>query len=351
MDVNTTPRLDSLCLGIVKDTNSEFSVEFDIHMDDSRGEGVGEGGGDASGTYGDSKVKFTDDNNSFKDVNEDEMIQYGEVASLSVADLLKQVWDNLEDVMDLEVRKGDFGKDYNGKLVRYQCFFFCTRDGLRENNHYNRIVIEHNHELAPVGMVHLIANHRELNETTKAQIDGMNVHGITTSKILRRAKIADGDANTTLVYLEGKAGSDPMLVARYNMTADKRLENLILADKSGQSNYQYFSNEKQVQQAHFFSSANNHNQTIIFGFGLLIDESVSSYRLMLENLLEVMCQKKPLVIVTNGDKVEVLLEVSHRLCVWYVEKNVTYNVKDENLKTLFKRWLYSDMEIEKFEAD
>ncbi|RYR50161.1 hypothetical protein Ahy_A07g036740 [Arachis hypogaea] len=114
-------------------------------MDDSRGEAVGEGGGDAGGTYGNSKVKFTDDDNSFEDVNEDEMIQYGEVA-------------NMEDVMNLEVRKGDFDKDYNGA---YSLFGFLKKD-----------------------MYNCIDN-------------------------ARWAKIADGNANTTLVYLEGKAGSDP----------------------------------------------------------------------------------------------------------------------------------------------
>ncbi|RYR25936.1 hypothetical protein Ahy_B02g059984 [Arachis hypogaea] len=103
------------------------------------------------------------------------------------------------------VQKGDSGKDCEGNLVRYR--FFCNKKGLRERKHYDRVdrrrehkpktrtnckamllvrklVTEHNHELTPTGMVHLIANHRGLTEIVMSQIDGMQVHGIATAKIV-----------------------------------------------------------------------------------------------------------------------------------------------------------------------
>ncbi|KAL4300078.1 hypothetical protein AHAS_Ahas17G0164900 [Arachis hypogaea] len=46
----------------------------------------------------------------------------------------------------------------------------------------------------------------------------------------------------------------------------------------------------------------------------------------------------------------VFLKATHRLCSWHMEKNVTSNVKDEGLRQLFTRWIYSNMEIEEFEA-
>ncbi|XP_025664678.1 protein FAR1-RELATED SEQUENCE 8-like [Arachis hypogaea] len=69
-----------------------------------------------------------------------------------------------------------------------------------------------------------------------------------------------------------------------------------------------------------------------------------------------MCNKKPSVIVTDGcDSMKaaikaVFLKATHRLCSWHMEKNVTSNVKDEGLRQLFTRWIYSNMEIEEFEA-
>ncbi|XP_016195938.1 protein FAR1-RELATED SEQUENCE 4-like [Arachis ipaensis] len=134
----------------------------------------------------------------------------------------------------------------------------------------------------------------------------------------KREKIFHGDANAAIIYLEGIAVSDPMCMARYNLTA---------------------------------------RQTTIFGFGLVLDESVGSYTWLLENLLEGMCNKKPSVIMTDGcDSMRaaikaVFSEATHRLCAWHMEKKLTSNVKDGGLQQLFTMWLYSNMEIEEFEAE
>ncbi|KAL4316205.1 hypothetical protein AHAS_Ahas15G0261800 [Arachis hypogaea] len=110
----------------------------------------------------------------------------------------------------------------------------------------------------------------------------------------RRIKIADGDANSAIMYLEGKAELDHMAIAKYNM---------------------------------------------------------------LENLMEIMCGKKPAIVVTDSDKTmikvvsEVLPSATHRLCAWHVEKNVTSNVKDVKLRGLFRRWLYAEMGTEDFESE
>ncbi|XP_020982356.2 putative protein FAR1-RELATED SEQUENCE 10 [Arachis duranensis] len=183
----------------------------------------------------------------------------------------------------------------------------------------------------------------------------------------KREKIVDGDANVTIIYLEGKAVSDPMCMARYNLTDINMLANLFWADDGSRVDYQHFGDMLSFDSTYkknkyrrplvIFSGSNNHKQTTIFGFGLVLDESIGSYTWLLENLLEVMCNKKPSVIVTNGCDLmraainAVFLEATHRLCAWHVEKNVTSNVKDEGLRQHFTRWLYSNMEIEEFEAE
>ncbi|RYQ83827.1 hypothetical protein Ahy_B10g102685 isoform A [Arachis hypogaea] len=285
------------------------------------------------------------------------MVQHGDVAGLSVADLLKKAWDSVDDAYEtyrkygrchgFGVRKGDSGKDCDGKLVRYR--FFCNREGLRETKHYNRIDRRRMHKPETrTGCQAKLSVYLDENENNW-KIGCL--HGIATSKILgymagvaggyslfgflkkdaynyadkaRWAKIVDGDANAALVYLEGKDDSDSMSVARYNMIADERLGNLIWADGASRSDYQYFGN------------------VLVFD---------STYR---KNKYK---RPKPLVVIIDGDIAmikavkEVLPEAIHRLCAWHVERNVTSNMKDENLKVLFKRWLYSEMEIAEFEAD
>ncbi|XP_072055227.1 protein FAR-RED ELONGATED HYPOCOTYL 3 [Arachis hypogaea] len=158
-----------------------------------------------------------------------------------------------------------------------------------------------------------------------------------------------------------------MAVEKYSVTCDKRLANLIWADEASRVDYQYFGDvlafdstykkNKYKRPVVIFSGTNNHKKTTIFGFGLLVDESVGAYRWMLETLMEIMCVKKPAVVVTDGDKAmikavsEVLPSATYRLCAWHVEKNVTSNVKDVELRGLFKRWLYAEMGKEDFESE
>ncbi|RYR24819.1 hypothetical protein Ahy_B02g058363 [Arachis hypogaea] len=47
-----------------------------------------------------------------------------------------------------------------------------------------KVVLEHNHNLAPAGMFHLIWSHRKITDATKAYINEMHTYGIGTSKIL-----------------------------------------------------------------------------------------------------------------------------------------------------------------------
>ncbi|RYR13751.1 hypothetical protein Ahy_B04g070580 isoform B [Arachis hypogaea] len=183
------------------------------------------------------------------------------------------------------VRKEDYGKNDDGNLIRRR--FFCNKAGLRDEKHYNKydrkrchkletrtncqaklsiyldkessnwkvrkVILEHNHELVARCMVHLIPKFCRVSGAAKDQLDGMQSHGLPTSKILgymegiaggysllvftkmnaynyfdrtKRARIADGDANSAIVYLEGKASVDPMAMARYNLIKEGMLTNL-----------------------------------------------------------------------------------------------------------------------------
>ncbi|KAL4300989.1 hypothetical protein AHAS_Ahas17G0256000 [Arachis hypogaea] len=142
-----------------------------------------------------------------------------------------------------------------------------------------------------------------------------------------------GDAAATISYLEGKVNADMRTVARYTRTPDNRLGSLFWADGEIMSNY----------------------QTSIFGFALLEDEEVRTYRWVMLNLLDVMGQKKPCVVVTDGDKAmraaiaEVMPTARHRLCGWHLEKNCIQRVKNTEFCKVFKKALYANFEINDFE--
>ncbi|XP_020989637.1 protein FAR-RED IMPAIRED RESPONSE 1-like [Arachis duranensis] len=183
----------------------------------------------------------------------------------------------------------------------------------------------------------------------------------------KRAKVVDGDMNAAIVYLEGKAAADPMSMARYNLTEEGMLGNMFWADGPSRVDFQHFGDvvafdstykkNKYNRPLVIFLGSNNHKQTTIFGFGLVLDETISSYKWMLENLLEVMCGKLPSVVVTDGDESmiaavrEVLPRATHRLCAWHLQKNVTSNSNEQMFRDVFAKWLYADMEVEEFECE
>ncbi|QHO56396.1 putative protein FAR1-RELATED SEQUENCE 10 [Arachis hypogaea] len=220
---------------------------------------------------------------------------YGDVIGLTAEDICKKVFRSEERAYDFfaklgkrlgfGVRKGDYGKDEEGNLIRRR--FFCNKAGLRDQKHYNRVDrkrlhrpethtnceaklsvyldrvsftwkvrkvnLEHNLPLMPRIMVHMIPGFRHMSNSAKAHINGMQRYGLPTSKILgymagisgkysflgfikkdaykyieksKCDKITDGDTNAAVIYLEGKATADLMSMARYNLTDDGMLANL-----------------------------------------------------------------------------------------------------------------------------
>ncbi|KAL4315285.1 hypothetical protein AHAS_Ahas15G0169800 [Arachis hypogaea] len=127
------------------------------------------------------------------------------------------------------------------------------------------------------------------------------------------AKKNDRDAAITISYLESKANVDMMSVTRYTKTLEDRLGSLFWADGQMMADYKLFGDvlafdatyrsNKYKKPLVVFSGSNHHKQTTIFGFELLEDEEVRTYRWVLLNLVDVMNNKKPSIMVIDGDKV------------------------------------------------
>ena len=93
-----------------------------------------------------------------------------------------------------------------------------------------------------------------------------------------------------------------MIIAKYNSTDGDWLRNLFWADDLSRVNYQYFRDvvafdstykkNKYNKPLVIFSGTNHHHQTCIFGFALLVDERVDTYKWLLENFLDVMMNKQ-----------------------------------------------------------
>ncbi|RYR09982.1 hypothetical protein Ahy_B05g078429 isoform A [Arachis hypogaea] len=228
-----------------------------------------------------------------------------------------------------------------------------------------RIDDNHNHPLATTMFTHLLPSHRNMSESDKAQVDSLKKFGIATSKIMAYMAGQSGDAAAAISYLEGKVNADMMTVARYTKTTGDQLGSLFWADGQMMADYQLFGDvlafdatyrsNKYKKPLVVFSGSNHHKQTAIFGFALLQDEEVRTYRWMLLNMLDVMESKKPSVVVTDGDKAmraaiaDVLPSARHRLCGWHLEKNCVLRVKEPEFRKVFKKAVYANFDVAEFE--
>ncbi|XP_020987660.1 protein FAR1-RELATED SEQUENCE 5-like [Arachis duranensis] len=199
-----------------------------------------------------------------------------------------------------------------------------------------------------------------MTDADKAQADSLHFYGIRTCHIMgfmvaqkggpnragftkkdlynhfdrsRRAKIKDGDAHAALSYLISKANEDPLLQGKFTLK-DGKLDNLVWADGSSITDYQCFGDvlafdttyqkNKYNRPLVVFSGTNHHGQTCIFGCGLLSDEKREIYVLVLNMFMEIMGNKQPIAVVTDGDLAmreaikEVLPNAAHRLCAWHL---------------------------------
>nr|XP_029143911.1 protein FAR1-RELATED SEQUENCE 5 isoform X2 [Arachis hypogaea] len=323
------------------------------------------------------------------------------------------------------VRKGDIARGKDGTQRRRR--FFCNKEGKRADKYISnlnrkrehkaltrtgceamlavyfdaktsawrvkKLVEKHNHDLVPQCLVHLIPNHRGMNEAQKAQANTMHYNGLPSSKIMglmvgqaggyanvgftkkdlnnhiertRRAKLIGGDSNATISYLLGKADVDPMAIARYSATDESRLANLFWADGICRADYQCFGDvlafdttyrkNKYRRPLVIFSGCNHHRQTCIFGFALIENEQTATYTWLLQNFLDVMLNKSPSVVVTDGDEAmkaaiqEIFPNATHRLCGWHIQRNVTANIKSKGFSDDFRRCLYAPWHPNEFEG-
>jgi hypothetical protein len=250
----------------------------------------------------------------------------------------------------------------------------------------------HNHELTPPKFTHLHPLYRKISEADSAQLDALQSHGIRTCHIMgymvaqkggyadvgftkkdlynyfdkkMRDVIKDGDVAAALKHLNVKSSTDPMLYAEYDVNIDGRMKSLFWADGSSRSDYFCFGDVLAFDATYkknkynyplcIFSGCNHHSQTIIFGVALLEDETIESYKWVLNRFLECMENKFPKAVVTDGDGSmreaikQVFPDASHRLCAWHLHKNAQENVKKTPFLEGFGKAMYSNFTPEQFE--
>ncbi|XP_059597897.1 protein FAR1-RELATED SEQUENCE 5 [Vitis vinifera] len=182
----------------------------------------------------------------------------------------------------------------------------------------------------------------------------------------RRVHLRDGDAEGALAYLCGKSEMDPSFYYKYNVDEDNHLANLFWADSTSKLDYSCFGDVLAFDTTYrtnaykkplvILVGINHHHQTIVFGSALLVDESVSTYTWVLETFLDAMNNKKPLSVITDGDKAmrkaikRIFPDSCHRLCAWHIQRNAFTNVHVKDFTNHFSKCMFMEGTVEEFEC-
>ena len=147
----------------------------------------------------------------------------------------------------------------------------------------------------------------------------------------RNNNMRDGDAECALAYLQAKANMDSSFFFQYTVDEESRLANLFWTDSQSRLDNACFGDVVAFDTIYktnvykkplvILVGVNYHRHTIVFGFGLLVNETVETYTWVLQNILVAMNNKTPISVVIDGDKAMskaikmVIPESRHRLCV------------------------------------
>ncbi|RVW95951.1 Protein FAR1-related sequence 5 [Vitis vinifera] len=282
-------------------------------------------------------------------------------------------------VAGFSIRKDDLKRDKNGDIISRK--WVCSREGQRatkfiENDKRQReprsltrvgceaafrvglnrkdgkwivkeFIGDHNHNLVDAINTQFLRSHRTISNPDKAQVDG-----------LRKVEAA-------LAYLCGKAEMDSSFFYKFNIDEESRLANLFWADSTARMDYACFGDVLAFDTTYRTNAykkplvvlvgVNHHHQTVVFGCALLIDESVGTYEWVLETFLEAMMNKRPISVVTDGDKAmrkaikKVLPDTCHRLCSWHLQRNAFTNVHIKDFSSIFARCMFMRGNEEEFE--
>uniref|UniRef100_K4A0C0 Uncharacterized protein n=1 Tax=Setaria italica TaxID=4555 RepID=K4A0C0_SETIT len=145
----------------------------------------------------------------------------------------------------------------------------------------------------------------------------------------KKGKVEESDAEFVLDHMHQMQEKDPEFFFTFRVDAQGRLNN------------QFWSDAQSADRLWF----NHHRSTVVFGCGVLSDETILSYVWLLEASPEAMHQKHPKSLITDGDvemvrAIEIVMpDADHRLCSWHIEQNMLKQFRGLKLKD-FRKFIY-----------
>ncbi|XP_044400061.1 protein FAR1-RELATED SEQUENCE 5 [Triticum aestivum] len=252
-------------------------------------------------------------------------------------------------------------------------------------------VDQHNHEFTKPDQTPFLWSHRGLNDPQKADAIEYGIGGLRTHQIMdvmekqhggydkvgcvsrdlynfiaeyKKQRIEGFDAQYMLNYMAAQEERDSEFFYRYSTDSKGHLQNLFWSDAQSRLDYDafggvvVFDSTYRVNKYNLpfvpFIGLNHHRSTVVFGVGIVSDETVASYKWLLHSFLEAMHQNHPRSVITDGDHamaraiLQVWPNTDHRLCSWHIEQNMVRYLRNPKLSD-FRKLIYRAFEVDEFE--
>ncbi|XP_042057497.1 protein FAR1-RELATED SEQUENCE 5-like [Salvia splendens] len=148
----------------------------------------------------------------------------------------------------------------------------------------------------------------------------------------RTRDMKEGDAARLMYYFQRQHFVNPSFFYSLQLDIDDKVSNIFWADDNMITEYGHFGDvvcldtsctrNKSFRPLVQFVGLNNHRQVVIFGAAFLYDDSVDSFKWLVQTFVQAMSGKKPKFILSDQDATvvqaihAVLPETSHCICAW-----------------------------------
>lgn len=263
--------------------------------------------------------------------------------------------------MGFSVRKGWWEK--TAKNSNRSRVYVCSREGFRSKNDTKKprsetrvgcpariaikvapggkyrvteFVEDHNHQLAAPFDIEMLKSQRVLAKVRPGSQNASNIPP-GYKNYLRSKSTQDmkpGDLRTLMDYFRRMKSDNPSFYYAIQVDENDKAANVFWADAKSIMDYHYFCDVVCLDMIHktndcsrplaLFLGMNHHRQMIIFGAAFLYDESVESFKWLLETFKSAMCGEHPKTILTDGSSaLKEALGLTwpgtvHRSCVWQI---------------------------------
>ena len=178
------------------------------------------------------------------------------------------------------------------------------------------------------------------------------IHGVFFIKLYIFIVYIIIDAQSLLNYFKSRHAEDPMFFYTIQVDQENCITNFFWRDRRSRVDYDCFGDVVVFDTTYCtnkynlicapFVGVNHHWKNVMFGCAFLLNETIDSFKWLLNSFLESMGNRSPVTILTDQDQAmsnaieKVFPDTHHRLCLWHIAKNALSHLGELNANSKFK---------------